>query len=49
MTNTVTIYDGEDYIRGTFQALDRVQIPEPAGLALFGLGLAGIGIIRRRR
>ena len=49
MTNTVTIYDGEAYIRGAFESLDRVPIPEPVGLALFGLGLAGIGIIRRRR
>ena len=30
-------------------ALPTAAVPEPAGLALFGIGLGGLGLIRRRR
>jgi hypothetical protein len=41
----VNVSDGTD-IRGRFV---RRAIPEPGTLALFGLGLAGLGFARRRR
>ncbi|MDO8451028.1 MAG: PEP-CTERM sorting domain-containing protein [Rhodoferax sp.] len=45
----LTIYNGEDYIRAQFDSTDRVSVPEPATLTLFGIGLAGICFMRRRK
>ncbi len=33
---------------GTFSS-ERITVPEPATLALFGIGLAGLGVMRRRQ
>ena len=44
----LSIYMGEDYIRGGFQSTDIVPVPEPAILALLGLGFAGMAFARKR-
>lgn len=44
---TDSIFNGEDWTRAGFFA--RVAVPEPGTLAILGLGLAGLGFLRRRR
>ncbi len=46
----VDLYNGEDYTRPQFMATDTgVNIPEPGSLAVFSLGLLGLGYLRRRK
>lgn len=40
---------GEAYLQVTSMTPGEARIPEPTTLALFGLGLAGLGAMRRRR
>lgn len=47
--STLGIYVGETYIRGGFQSSDVVPVPEPATLALLGLGFAGMTFARKRK
>lgn len=43
------IYEGETYTRAAFASGDVFQAPEPGTLAVFVFGLAGLGIMRRKR
>jgi hypothetical protein len=46
---SLSVYDGEDFIRANFNASDVVVIPEPPMLALLGVGVVGAAFSRRRR
>ena len=46
----VSIYNGESFTRAQFFATDTgVPVPAPASLAIFGLGVAAFGALRRRK
>ncbi len=46
----LTVYNGENFSRAQFFSTDTgVPIPAPASLAIFGLGVAAFGALRRRK
>ena len=47
-TSTFDIFGDEEWTRAGFRALD-ANVPEPSTMLIFGMALAGLVIIRRRR
>ncbi|NKB22704.1 MAG: PEP-CTERM sorting domain-containing protein [Alphaproteobacteria bacterium] len=48
-TSTFDIFNGEDWTRAGFRALDANIVSEPGTLLIFSMALVGLGIARRRR
>jgi Holliday junction resolvasome RuvABC DNA-binding subunit len=48
MAASKTLFNGEGWAQRSFRAFN-TNVPEPATLAIFGLGVVETGLLRRRR